>query len=170
MAGIKIGTDPTSSDFLKLIIGNQRLDLMFGLIQPSVLLSRFWTGKTTGTNGKVHELNKEKGPFAPTYGSVGTRFLRTKLAPLPGSTYSLATGTDLVGRKFGWKEWVEANTVPISFGDIYNAMKDQGIPAGSGLGLVSMFGAGLQTQEEKKSTAKPKDIFSSREKKDIFAK
>ncbi len=35
--------------------------------------------------------------------------------------------------------------MPISFGDIYKTMKEQGIPAGTAMAILSIFGMGLQT-------------------------
>jgi hypothetical protein len=46
--------------------------------------------------------------------------------------------------------------VPLSFQDIQKAMQERGVPAGAALGILSIFGAGLQTYEEKKAkTHKP---------------
>ena len=35
--------------------------------------------------------------------------------------------------------------MPMSFGQIYEAMREEGIPVGAALGILGLFGMGLQT-------------------------
>jgi hypothetical protein len=39
--------------------------------------------------------------------------------------------------------------VPLSFSDIYQAMNEEGVPVGAALGILGMFGVGIQTHEQK---------------------
>ena len=46
-----ISFDPRSSDFLKVRFGDTRMDLMSGLIQPSVFLTRMLMGQRLTSSG-----------------------------------------------------------------------------------------------------------------------
>lgn len=171
-AGAQFNTDPKSSDFGKLKFGNTRVDLLSGLLQATTFGWREISGKTTNNQGVVQDLTKlKKGPYDPSRLSVGMRFLRTKLAPIPGNVVSLMEQKDLAGKPFGLKEAALNSVVPISFGDIYKVMEEQGVPKGTILSILSLFGAGVQTYDEKKKAA-AKDIFSERRSKkdDLFLK
>jgi hypothetical protein len=45
--------------------------------------------------------------------------------------------------------------MPLSGRDIYEAIKEQGVPAGTALSLLAFFGSGLQTYEQKQPKPKP---------------
>jgi hypothetical protein len=46
--------------------------------------------------------------------------------------------------------------VPLSFGDIYKAMKEHGVPAGTALGMVSLLGASVNTYSPRQKEERPK--------------
>jgi hypothetical protein len=79
-----------------------------------------------------------------TLSDVITRFGRSKLAPVIAVPLDLRLGEDVAGQPVTLSS--EAfRQLPLSYQDTYQAMQDQGIPAGAALGLLSTFGAGLQT-------------------------
>ena len=154
LAGAKIGNDRRSSDFGKLVVGNTRIDPLAGISQTSVLLSRLQTGESVGQSGQAHPIRGSNLPYgSDTSWDVIARFLRSKLSPVVGAGVDLATGQNVVGDKVTPGNVASRLVVPLSFGDIYEAMKEQGVPAGTALGMLSLFGWGLQTYQPKHDAA-----------------
>ena len=146
-----IDTEPTSSDYLKLKIGNTRIDPMAGLQQVSVLLQREITGETTTLKGKTAPLRGDKIPYGGSTGAdVLFNFLRTKLAPVPGAVVNFLSGKDVAGNPVDVASTVKSLTIPITYQDILKVMEDQGLPRGVALEILSIFGEGIQTYEERR--------------------
>ena len=146
-----IETDPRSSDFGKIRIGNSRIDPMMGLQQAAVLLARFspWNGGIKTRTGEIQ----------PIDGSTLFRFLETKVSPPLGfgiNAYRLLReklggkkAKNVVGEQItGWS-LAEQISVPLSFRDVWRAMKEQGIPGGTALSLLNMLGVAVQTYADK---------------------
>ena len=139
LAGGTIETDSNSTDFLKIKMGKSRIDVFGGLIQNTVLLSRLSSGKMKLSTGK-----EAPARAVPTLGN----FARNKLTP------ALSTAADLrdilVGQKPppGHAQTVEELLinlpVPLSFRDIFDIMRDDGVPEAAALQLLSTFGFGVQ--------------------------
>lgn len=163
MAGAKIETDPRSTDFGKIRIGNTRIDPLGGLIQITNFLTRVVTGETKTEKEGVKPLRDSFRPLPEVDKLLGTNmaaqgkpgkkgvgdtiatFLRTKLNPVAGAAVDIATGKDIVGRPTTVGGTLKKMTVPISFQDISETMQEQGVPKGTALWILSLFGAGLQT-------------------------
>jgi hypothetical protein len=162
MAGAQIETDPRSTDFLKIKIGNTRIDPLGGLIQITNFLTRVVTGETKTKEGvkplreslrPLQEIDKRLGTRMAARGKVGRKdagdtiwdFGRTKLNPIVGASVDLTTGKDIVGRPTTVGGTLKKMSVPISFQDISETMQEQGVPKGTALWILSLFGAGLQT-------------------------
>jgi|GEM_PF-4889991 len=150
MAGAEIETDPRSSDFGKLRFGNTRVDPLSGLAQATVLLSREITGETKTQAGKVRSLYGDLPYGADTAWDVLTKFLRTKLSPVVGAAVDLRTGENVIGEKTTPTATLSRLAVPLSFEDIYKVMLEDGVPKGTALGILSLFGWGLQQHDEPK--------------------
>jgi hypothetical protein len=142
--GAKVETDSRSSDFGKIQIGDTRIDPLSGLSQATVLLSRVWKGETKSLSGKVTALRGDKIPFGGGMAEVLGRFARTKLSPSFGTAVNVASGRDIVGNKVTPESVVAANFVPISLQDVYETMRTQGVGVGAAIGILSMFGLGVQ--------------------------
>jgi len=152
LAGGTLGTDPRASNFLKLRFGNTYVDPMMGMSQSIVLTTRLATGETKGMTGKVTPL---RGPWH-RYGeqdSAGllSNFIRSKLAPVPASAVNLLQGKDAAGQPTDLMTEARRVAVPLSVMDVYQAMKSEGVPEGSALGLLGIMGMGLQTIDPKKA-------------------
>ena len=173
-AGSTIETDPRSSDFGKLKIGNTRVDPMAGLIQSTVLASRLTTGETKSTKGQILPIRGDKVPFGRgDAADVVWRFIRSKLSPAVGESINIVSGKDVVGNKVLLTnpnpdklspqslQWYSTQSIParmfspIGVVDIYQAMQSEGIPAGSALATLSIFGMGLQTYSKNGAASKP---------------
>jgi hypothetical protein len=112
-AGADVETDPRSSDFLKIKIGNTRLDVTGGF-QPYVrFYAQFLTGQQKNINtGVIKDIGwsptqkiwkgEKQGPFKPTTRKdVLYRFFENKESPNMGEVTRLLQGTDAVGRPLG---------------------------------------------------------------------
>lgn len=146
LAGGDVEQDPRSSDFGKLRFGDTRIDPMAGLLQPTVLLSRLASGETKRLNGAVVPI---RGPGIPFGGQdaadVTARFLRTKLSPVVGTSVNLLSGKDVVGQPVTPATVAQGLLVPLALQDIYSAMVDQGVPKGTAMAILSIFGMSIQT-------------------------
>lgn len=148
-AGGTIEKDPRSSDFGKIKFGNTRLDPLSGLAQVSTFIARMATRETKNSSGKIIPLTGPKVPYkGDTPVVVATRFARSKLAPVPGAIANLEQGEDMVGNPTSVGGEAMKLAYPITYQDVYQAVKDQGVPAGTAQGLLTVLGMGLQTYKK----------------------
>lgn len=161
--GMTVEADPRSSDFGKIKIGNTRVDVLSGLGQTTTFLSREITGETKTLKGKEVRLREDyrplnlfreldrtkKDPFGTDGAEVAARFLRTKLAPVPGAAVNIAAGRNVIGEPTSVGGELGAMAVPLSVRDIYETMREQGATRGTALMLLSLLGMGVQTYEDK---------------------
>lgn len=137
----KIGTDKTSSDFGKIIIGNTRLDPMAGFAQVLVFMSRSALGRSTDLKGKATAAPLGGDQWART----AIRFARSKAHPLVGSGINLIAGKDIAGNQTDILQETAGFLYPTTYTDVYDVFKAQNIPDASILSLMGMLGEGLQT-------------------------
>jgi hypothetical protein len=123
---------------------------MAGLLQATVLLSREISGSTKQIkSGKIVDIRGDKVPFKGATGwDMLTRFLRTKLAPAPGLAVNALSGSDVIGKPVTAADTAKSLLIPLSLQDIYKVMLEQGIPSGTALSILSVFGMGLQNFDE----------------------
>jgi len=140
-AGATVETDPTKSDFGKLRFGDTRVDLLAGLSQATVFEARF--AKNVQRVLKGEKLEHGAGDF------MG-RFLRSKLSPAIGTAVDFGYGSNMVGEQVTATSAAQRMVIPMTFGDIYEAMKAQGVEKGTALSLLSIFGASVNTYPDKK--------------------
>lgn len=144
-------TDPRSSDFGKIKIGDYRLDPGAGILQNAVLASRLLAGVITP--GEEFKSTKT-GKFRELRIDDVFRFLQNKVTPTIGSA---------LYARFGDYENDDPSAVdvarhmlePLAFQGMYDAMADLGVPRGAALSALSWFGWGLQNYGDDKPTKKP---------------
>lgn len=150
MAGGDLEDDSRSSDFGKIRFGNTRLDPLSGLAQTVTFISRVASGKTTRASGEVVPIRGRDIPYGgDNTADVIARFLRTKLAPAPGMFVDVAAGENVVGEPTTAWGMAKGAVIPLSMSDIYDTMVEQGIPAGTVLSILGIFGEGVQTYQPK---------------------
>ena len=116
----KVETDPRSSRFGKMKVGENWIDLTAGLGSYIVLASKQASGKSkSSTTGKINKLNSDKFG-AQTRADVLQQWFEGKLAPGP----SVIDQAFLKGELYGGEEVTPANvikqlTVPISFDNTF---------------------------------------------------
>ncbi len=152
----EIGTDPRSSDFGKVKIGNTRIDPLAGISQVVVFAARTATGEKTGSTGKVTDIRGPKVPFGgDRWSDVAARFARSKLHPVPGAIINLFDGTDLGGNEATLFNQGVNLSGPVTYVDIYQALEEQDLPEGVSVSLLAMLGEGLQTYSAKQNHSVP---------------
>lgn len=165
--------DPRSSDFMKLKFGDTRLDPFTGLSQVITFTSRLLTGETVNGKGVLKplrpkwtltDLRRALGADIPSHegitdegklgfgmrasdGVIGS-FLRSKMAPIPGAVVNLLNGTDFKGDPITLAQQARELVLPMSFGDIYDVMQDQGIPRGTAMSVLGLLGMSMQVQTQ----------------------
>jgi hypothetical protein len=133
LTGAKISKDPKSSEFGKIRFGDTRIDPLAGLQQQIVILDRTLTGQQT-----------VGGQQKPVDSDVYYRYIRSKLAPLPGAALDLRTGKNVVGDKVTPASALESLTVPMAYQDMGKIYKENGAVRGTILEMLNLMGMGLQ--------------------------
>ena len=166
-----IGLDPRSADFGKIRVGNTYLDPLAGLAQVSTFVARLGAGETVSGAGKVKpirpdytltDLRRALGEDVPAHkmgkdgqlpfgsgsaASVIGRFLRTKLAPVPGAIVNTLSGSNLIGEEVTPADAALEMVTPMSFSDIGEVMGEHGIPKGTAMTVLGMLGMGMQHRD-----------------------
>ena len=143
LAGADVGTDPTSSDFGKIKIGNTRLDIWGGFQQYFRAAGQLITGKyTSSTTGKEYTLGEGYKPLT-RLGIVG-RVIESKESPVLSFISTLLTGQNGLGGKLDVPVEILDRFTPMMLSGFYDLYKEGGLKE-MGLGLPSIFGVGVQT-------------------------
>ncbi|MDA1277400.1 MAG: hypothetical protein O2960_25630, partial [Verrucomicrobia bacterium] len=149
MNGATVEDDPRSSDFGKMRWGKTRLDPLAGISQITVFLARLGSGSTKTLKGEIVPI-RGKVKFGHTSAEVIADFLRTKLRPEIGAVVDALSGENVIGQKVTPESLAVNLLTPLSLRDIYNVMIDNGVPRGTALEILSQFGMGVQTFENRK--------------------
>jgi hypothetical protein len=148
--GAEVETDPRSSDFGKIKVGDTRYNYWGGFQPLASLAGRMYSGeiKSTGT-GKI----KKKERISLGIDNTIISFLRTKLAPVPSRAFDALIGENILGEpveptaEFAGKAAFES-LVPLFIQDSIDAWRFQGadaqLPISAGLAFT---GIGVQTWE-----------------------
>lgn len=164
-----VSLDPRSSDFLKIKLGETRIDPMSGLSQVIVLMGRIRYGQRVEADGDVVDLRGEKVPYGGL-GMAGTigNFVRTKFAPVPGAAFDIATGENVVGQDVTPFSSIVNLFIPLSLREIQDTAQSRGIPQGALIALMSLHGMGSSTYGPESNYRKgTPEIREKQFKKDI---
>ena len=144
--GLDVGTDPRSSDFLKIKIGNTRIDIGAGFQQYLRIAGQLISGQyVSSTTGKVITLGEGYKPL--TRYDILFRQIESKEAPLFAFATDLLRGQDFAGRELDLKSEVAQLFIPMVMQSVYDIMKDD--PSLLPLSVFGFFGVGLQTYQGK---------------------
>ncbi len=144
---VDVETSMLSPDFGKIRIGNTRLDPLSGISQTVVVLNRSIRGQTKSTTtGVITALRGDDRPYrGATTLDILTRFGRNKLSPLFGTTVNVLVGTDPVGEPVTVKGQVGGLLTPMAISEVKESIQEQGVPVGTAISLMSVFGMGVMT-------------------------
>jgi hypothetical protein len=155
MAGAEVSTDSNSTDFLKIKIGKTRIDIMGGFQQYLVAASRLATGKyVSSTTGKVTTLGKGYRPL--TRGDIALRAIESKEAPVVSFVTDWLNQTDWTGQPFSVVQEIKSRLTPMVIQDLYDLAKTD--PDLLPLGVLPIFGTGIQTYTPTKKTSPQKGV------------
>lgn len=146
---VSVGSDTNSTDFGKIKVGNTTIDPLAGLGQATTFLSRSVTGEKTTNTGKKVDIRTDSPKFGgEQWSDLALRFGRTKLNPVPANFIDWMNGTDLMGKKVSATKTAAEFVMPMTYGDIYDAMKEQDIPTGTAISLLGFLGEGISTYQK----------------------
>lgn len=133
MAGAEVDSDPTSSDWAKIKIGNVRYDILGGFQQYGTLGARL-------LQAVVEEQGTER---FKTMGTAGGNFFRNKFAPIPSLVM------DIFAPRHGdvvIEEEVAKRFSPMVLQDTWAAMREMGW-IGLPMSAPAIFGVGVSAYE-----------------------
>jgi len=147
-------TDPRSSEFGKIKVGNSRVDMTGGNGTYAVLLARILSQSIKTQAGTIKPLGTKIGETSGFY--LVSNAMRYKLSPNASLVADAITGANAIGEK---------KTIPQSVLDRFKPMfitsflelADED-PDAMALALPAIFGGGLSTYEPKESKPKSKPI------------
>ena len=150
-AGADVGLDPRSADFLKIKIGNTRIDILGGFQQYIRAAGQLISGKyVSTTTGKVVTLGEGYRPL--TRLEILTRQVESKEAPIFSFITSLLKGQEITGEKISIPKEVGKRFIPMAMSDIYEIAKET--PELLPISWLGIFGVGLQTYKGRPSKVK----------------
>lgn len=169
-AGAEVETDPRSSDFLKIKVGDTRYDILGGFQQNLVFAARQITGeKKNSQSGNVTKFaksfpdlitgksNEEAGvstsPYAGNRLTSAASLVGNKLNPVLGTGLRLYSGEDRGGQELDTKGTAAEILnlfVPLNLQATYDTAKNEGFTPGGvatavGKNIPGVFGIGSQT-------------------------
>lgn len=161
LAGADVEEDPRSADFGKIKSGNTRWDIWGGSQTYVRALAQVLTGKRKSTRtGEMYDLDG-KDIFGETRMDVGMRFLRGKLAPVPGAAVDILSGRTATGDEiiYEWgggedkeisiDQYIKERLIPMTITGTEEAIKDRGWKALFDVGVPQIFGVGTQSYKTK---------------------
>lgn len=140
-AGAEVETDPRSSDFLKIKVGDTRYDILGGFQQNLVFGARQLSGSTkSSTTGAITKFGDKFG--GPTRLSSAADLARNKANPVIGAAANILEGKDKAGNKINPATEIGQLFVPINIQQAFDARKN---PKDVLKGLPDVVGIGSQT-------------------------
>ena len=146
LAGGETDWDPRSTTFGKIKFGQNLIDPLAGLGKHAVFASRIITGQFVGASGKPQDIYGDGG--RNKWDDVTGRYVRSSLAPLYGTAYTLATGRGIDGLPYKLKD-VPYDLLPLSARDVYEQYRDNSVGAATAMSLISIHGGGIDTRVKK---------------------
>jgi hypothetical protein len=170
MGGAEVETDPRSSDFGKVVIGNTRFDVTGGDGNYAVLLARLATNQTKSTTSDiVRTLGEDYG--APSRGDTLVKFFRNKLSPTASFVADWLYGENAIGEVFDLKQETLDRVTPMIISSTIEAAADDPT-MGVASALADLVGIGTQTYDSSvdwnQSTGKELNQFKEKVGQDKF--
>lgn len=156
LAGADVNLNPNDSDFMKIKMGNTRLDLGGGFLQPVRLIHQLVSGKYVDSSGTEKDLGNEF--FSPDRASLVGNFLANKMSPAASTTLDLLQSKEKNGQRVNkYGEPLTSGHIakdlflPMVMEDLGELLKED--PSLLYLLGPSVLGGGVQVQKPKKVRA-----------------
>lgn len=146
MGGADVETDPRSSDFGKIKIGNTRYDILGGFSQYVTLGARLATNETVTLKGEEQTLGEGYG--SRTRLDVAANFLANKASPVAGYVRDYLRGADPVGTPFNAGRDAVELFIPLFLQDAAKVYEEGGVEALPRI-APGLFGVGVGTYGDK---------------------
>jgi len=151
MTGMLGSKDPRSSDFLKLKVGNTRIDPFAGLTQYITFAARIVTGETVPSHGEPRP-TPLRGPDVKfgkrEMSDVIFDFINSKLSPIASLASEAVRDKEFGGAPFDVRRAMLTRTMPLILNDIYEVMKGEGLAKGTILSIMALLGIGVNHYEQ----------------------
>lgn len=145
-SGAEVETDPRSTDFGKIKVGDTRYDILGGLQQNIVLAARELTGQTkSSTTGDITNLGETA--FGPDRLSLLGDFVQNKESPIVSTGSTILKGTDRMGNIVNpWNE-IAKLFIPLGIQDTASATSANNgdVLKGAAQASPGFFGVGVNT-------------------------
>lgn len=156
----EVSFDPYSSDFMKIRLGNTRIDPWAGKQQMIVFQARMIMNAIT-KGGETKKLGQ--GMFTPTRSELAAQLVQNKLAPSAALAVKWAQqkvdkegkGT-LYGEEFLLSEELAGSLYPMYIGTVNELWKDQPETVSGFLTAYAFLGGGVSTYKTKEQKEKEK--------------
>lgn len=150
-AGLEVGLDYRSADFLKIKIGNTRIDVLGGFQQYIRATGQIVSGEyVSSTTGKVVTLGEGYRPL--TRYEIALRQIESKEAPIFSFITTLMKGQTFEGEDPEVLKEVGKRFIPMALSDIYEIAEEN--PELLPISWLGIFGVGLQTYKAKPGAKK----------------
>lgn len=145
--GASVGTDPRSTDFGKIKVGNTRFDIWGGFQQYLVAASRLMSGQMVdSTTGR--EYNLGEGYRATTRKDIAQRFVESKLSPTVGFAKTLLEGKSDANQPLNIPKEVVDRFIPMVADDTAAVIQEEGWDK-AWWAAPALFGVGVQSYGER---------------------
>lgn len=151
--GASVETDPRSSDFGKIRIGDTRIDVWGGFVQIARFLSQLWTGERKTAKGKIIKMDNST-PISGSRLQTIYRFGESKLNPHIGMITDFLRGENYVGEEFKLDKEAIEHLAPLYLQDAYDAIKEHDPAKGILFSVPAFYGAGTSTYKPRPAKQK----------------
>lgn len=118
-------------------------------------------------------------PESPNYEKMGIAdqsvasaigsFIRSKLAPVPGAVVNTVTAENMIGQATTPQQEAVGLVTPMTFGNVADAMRDNGVPGGTALTMAEILGMGVQFRDRSSFAAPDYANLTFDQKRDYSA-
>lgn len=141
--GASVDPDPRSSDFAKIVVNGEKLDLTGGNEGYLRLLARVASGQEITSSGKLVTLGEKFG--SPNRASLIGTYIRGKLSPVAALMTDALIGTDPIGRQFSVTQEARDKLTPIFLGSIIGEFQnDPNVSVDIFPAMAGLFGVGVE--------------------------
>jgi hypothetical protein len=133
--------DPRSTDFMKLKIGETRIDPLSGFGQVVTFMTQVSMGQKKSMDGEIVDVRGENKKWGEdsTF-DIAAKFLRKKLAPIPAAVVNVYDGEDVVGNKATLATATAGLFIPLAAREVVETMTARGVPEGQAIAMLNLLG------------------------------